>query len=85
MFEDFCDKFTEVLDGMKGDLVEYKKLSDPVFGVQKIGLWPKKYSPRELAMIRAQEQAAVKKEIEDEEAKAKEVEDLKAPPGKQAK
>ena len=33
MFEDFCDKFTDTLDGMKDDLVEYKKLSDPVFGV----------------------------------------------------
>ena len=85
MFEDFCDKFTGTLDGMKDDLVEYKKLSDPVFGVQKVGLWPRKYTPRELAMIRAQEEAAVKKEIEDEEAKAKEVEDLKAPPGKQTK
>ena len=33
MFEDFCDKFTETLDGMKDDLIEYKKLSDPVYGV----------------------------------------------------
>ena len=52
---------------MKNDLLEYKKLNDPVFGVKKVGLWPKKYSQRELAMIQAQEKAAVQKEIEAEE------------------
>ena len=85
MFEDFSDKFSEILEGMKNDLLEYKKLCDPVFGVQKVGLWPKKYTQRELAMIQAQEQAAMKKEMEEEEAKAKEVEEAKPPPGKQQK
>ena len=85
MFEEYCDKFCGLLEGMKNDLLEYKKLNDPVFGVKKVGLWPKKYSQRELAMIQAQEKAAVQKEIEAEEAKAKETEEAKAPPGKQAK
>ena len=33
MFEEYCDKFCSMLDSMRDDLIEYKKLSDPVFGV----------------------------------------------------
>ena len=33
MFEEYCEKFCSMLDSMKADLIEYKKLIDPVFGI----------------------------------------------------
>ena len=66
MFEDFSTQFAEAADKLKADHIEYKKLTDPANGIQRVGLWPKKLSDRELAKIRAEDAAEERKADEEE-------------------
>ena len=66
MFEDFSAQFAEAADKLKADQIEYKKLTDQANGIQRVGLWPKKFSDRELARMKA-EDAAEEKKAEEEE------------------
>ena len=37
--------------------MEYKKIADPINGIPKVGLWPKKFSDREMRRMKAEEEA----------------------------
>jgi hypothetical protein len=44
MFEDFANEFADGVNSVKADLIDYKALTNPASGVEKVGLWPKKLS-----------------------------------------
>ena len=48
MFEKFALHYSVELDKVKNDLTEYRALTHPELGVQKVALWPKVYSKAEL-------------------------------------
>ena len=48
MFDTFAMHFSVEVDKVKSDLTEYRALTHPELGVQKVALWPKVYSKAEL-------------------------------------
>lgn len=69
MFEDFTATFAESMENFKADLMEFKSFTNPIIGLEKVGLWQKKFSSRELAKMKAEDEAAERKAEEEEEKK----------------
>lgn len=76
-FETFATHYGVEIEKVKSDLTEYRTLTHPEFGVQKVALWPKTYTKEEMAKLR---EAESKRLLEEEEAEAerRRIEDEKA-------
>jgi len=74
MFEDFANEFTEGVDSVKTDMLAYKALTNPVSGVEKVGLWPKKLTRAELSAMKVADLAEAAKEDGEEKKRQEEAE-----------
>ncbi len=77
MFEDFATEFSNAVDQVKLDLSEYRSLTHSEHGVEKIALWPKTFTARELEKMRREEEKKIKA-AEEEEAEKRRLEEEKA-------
>jgi len=64
------------VDQVKLDLSEYRALTHPENGVEKVALWPKTFTAAELEKMRKEEEIRAKKE-EEEQAEKQRLEDEK--------
>ena len=82
-FEAFADVFTPKVAQVQAELGEYRALVHPERGADKVALWPKTFSAKEIAAMRAAEEEKAKREEEEEAEKLrKQQEEEKAAPPK---
>jgi len=77
MFEDFTTQFSDAVDQVKLDLSDYRALTHPENGIEKVALWPKTFTARELEKMRKAEEKKMKA-AEEEEAEKRRIEEEKA-------
>ena len=68
-FEAFADVFTPKVAQVQAELGEYRALVHPERGADRVALWPKTFSAKEIAALRAAEEEKVRREEEEEAEK----------------
>ena len=63
-FEDFMASFTQEVEKAKQHLNEYRAMIDPITGVEKVALWPKVFSFKEIEKMKREEEKRLKREEE---------------------
>lgn len=84
MFETFTSTYESCIETVQADLAEYRALSDPETGAEKVALWPKTYSSRELERMRKAEEEKMAREeaAEEERRRLEEEKEAAAAPAK---
>ena len=68
-FEAFADVFTPKVAQVQAELGEYRALVHPERGAERVALWPKTFSAKEIAAMRQAEEEKAKREEEEEAEK----------------
>ena len=67
MFETFIEEFVNGVDKAKEDISEYRALVCPQRGVEKVALWPKVFTLKEIEKMKKEEEERMKREEAAEE------------------